>query len=66
ERFLPDGMRFEELRAEFVPEFPSLSERGSFLTSQDTPKNCQNAAPQVSISFRERFLPDRFVISLKL
>ncbi len=42
---------------EQMKPFPSLSERGSFLTFQPT-DDANVKVGNVSISFRERFLPD--------
>ncbi len=38
ERFLPDDFAVGDVLTDFVPEFPSLSERGSFLTKKQKGK----------------------------
>jgi len=59
EKFLPDG--YTEVLDEpgSLEPFPSLSERSSFLTGSNN-NGEDNNKRIVSISFREKFLPDRF------
>ncbi len=59
ERFLPDVNILGDSKMEILDMFPSLSERGSFLTRNAVIYIMKYI--KVSISFRERFLPDKFL-----